>query len=431
VALTPAAARTAAALLIVAVSLAGVLLRPRGLSEAVFSAAGAAAMVVLGLVPAGQAARLLLQSWNVLLFFTGLVLIAWAAERSGFFRWAALWAARLAGGSARRLLVNVFVTGVAISTFLSNDATALLLTPMIISVAEETGLTPLPFALAGTFIADTASVTLPVSNPINVLYLDSFRGIRLASYLQHLLVPSAAAIAINLLLFLWIFRRPLRQRFPASSLAEPAAAIPHWPYFRFTLACLALLVAGYLVFAVLGLPLSLVAVAGALALALGGVATGQVLPRAIGRAPWAILPFIAGLLVLVQGLENTGVTGLLGAGLVGIAERGRLAGVLSMVFGAGIGANLVNNVPAASILTSAIRQARAQPLPLRRDLVYAGIFGCDVGPNLTILGSLSTMLWLVMLRSRGLRVTSWQYIRIGLLVTPLMLLAGALLIALL
>ncbi len=428
--MTPDLLRATAALLIVAVSLAGVLLRPRGLSEAVFSAGGAIIMVIAGIVPAGQALRVLGQSWNVLLFFTGLVLIAWAIERSGFFRWAALWSARLAGGSARRLLLNVFATGVLISTFLSNDATALLLTPMVVSVAGETGLPALPFALAGTFVADTASVTLPVSNPINVLYLDSFRGIRLAGYLQHLLAPSAAAIAINLLLFLWIFRRPLRQRFSAQALPAPGLAIPHRPYFRFTLACLALLVVAYLAFSTLGLPLSLVAATAAVALTAGGVAFGRLAPHEIGRAPWAILPFIAGLLVLVQGLENAGITGLLGAGLVSVAAHGRLAGVLSMTFGAALGANLVNNVPAATIITAAIRQGNVQPLPLRRGLVYAGIFGCDVGPNLTILGSLSTMLWLVMLRKRGLKVTAGQYIRIGLIVTPPMLLAGALLIAL-
>ena len=429
--MTPDTLRAAAALLIVALSLAGVLARPRGFSEAVFSAAGALVMIISGLVSADQAARLLAQSWNVLLFFTGLVLIAWATERSGFFRWAALWAARLARGDARRLLVNVFAAGVAISTFLSNDATALLLTPMIVSVAEETELPALPFALAGTFVADTASVTLPVSNPINVLFLDSFRGIRLGAYLQHLLAPSLVAIAINLLLFVWIFRRPLARRFSTETLPEPASAIPHASFFRFTLCCLALLIAAYLAFSLLGLPLSPVAAAGAAALLFGGIGFGRLHLREAGHAPWAILPFIAGLLVLVQGLENAGITGLLGAGLVHVATQGTLPGVLSMTFGAALGANLVNNVPAASIIAAAIHQGQIQPFALRRGLVYAGIFGCDVGPNLTILGSLSTMLWLVMLRRRGLQVTAWQYIRIGLIVTPLMLLAGALLIALL
>lgn len=419
------------ALLIFVLSLAGILVRPRGISEAVFSVAGGTLLVLTRVVPIRQAAGLLLASWNVLLFFAGLVLIAWATDRSGFFRWVALWAAKLAGGSPRRLLVNVFAVGVLISTFLSNDATALLLTPVVVSIADETGLTPLPFALAGTFIADTASVTLPVSNPINVLFLDSFRGIHLTAYLRHLLAPSLAAIAINLVIFLWLFRKQLTKRFNSAVLPAPWTAVPQRGYFCFVLVCLGLLSAAYLAFSVLALPLSLVAIAGAVTLVCGGIASRALRPSEIAHTSWTILPFIAGLFVLVQGLQNVGLTDWLGSKLVGVAEHGALAGVLSTTLGAAAGANLVNNVPMATILTSAIRLGGIQPVAFRRGLVYAAILGCDIGPNLTILGSLSTMLWLVMLRKRGMSVTNWQYIRTGLIVTPLMLLVGALLIALL
>ncbi|MGI8552017.1 MAG: ArsB/NhaD family transporter [Dehalococcoidia bacterium] len=419
------------ALVIFTLSLLAVLTRPRGISEAVSSVAGAALMLLATIVPVSQAAHLLLDSWNVLLFFAGLVLVSWATEQSGFFRWIALWAGRLAGGDTRRLLLNVFGLGVLISTFLSNDATALLLTPVVVALTQEIDLPALPFALACTFIADTASVTLPVSNPINVLFLESFRGIHLGAYLQHLLLPSLAAITINIAVFLLLFRGKTGPSFRGAALTAPREAIKEPRFFRYTLVCLAILCPAYLAGSLLGWPLSLVALAGAAALVLGGIGFGALPAAQVRHSPWTIVPFIAGLLVLVQGLENAGVSAWLGTQLVNAAGHGRLPGVLATVFGSALGANLLNNVPMATVLASSIRGAHVRPLALRRGLIYAAIFGCDIGPNLTIVGSLSTILWLVLLRGRGVQVTSWQYIRTGLIVTPPMLLAGALLIVLL
>lgn len=326
--------------------------------------------------------------------------------------------------------------GVLISTFLSNDATALLLTPVVMTVAQETGLAPLPFALACTFIADTASVSLPVSNPINVLFLDSFPRIHLGAYLGHLLAPSLAAIAINVGLFFLLFRFrflpfhfTIDGKFRSEALAHPRSAIECAGYFRYTLVCLALLALAYLLVSLAGGPLSLVALAGAAALIAGGLAFHSLPAGRLRRIPWTIVPFIAGLLVLVQGLENAGVTTWLGGQLVAVAAHGRFAGVLATTLGGAAGANLINNVPMATVLAASIRRSGVRPLAERRGLVYAAIFGSDIGPNLTIIGSLSTMLWLLLLRRRGIEVTNWQYMRVGLLVTPPMLLAGALLIA--
>jgi len=332
-------------------------------------AAGAIAMVLSGLVPPGQAGRLLLGSWNILLFFTGLILIAWVAEESGFFRWIALEAARLADGDSRRLLLNVFAVGVLTSTFLSNDATALLLTPVVIAVADETALSPLPLALACTFIADTASVTLPVSNPINVLFLESFRGIHLGAYIGHLLAPSLAAIAINILLFLWLFRGGDSGRFASASLPHSRTAVRAGGYFRYTVAGLAVIAVAYVVVAALGGPLSVVAMAGAVALIAGGTTSRSLTIVHLRRVPWTIVPFVVGLLVLVQGLENAGVTTWLGAEILAVAERSRFAGVIATVFGSALGANVLNNLPAATVLAASIRHADVYPLAARHDLV--------------------------------------------------------------
>ena len=328
------------------------------------------------------------------------------------------------------MLLNVLGFGVLISTFLSNDATALLLTPVIVAVTRELDLPVLPFALACTFIADTASVTLPVSNPINILFLESFRNIRLAAYLQHLFLPSLVAIALNVGLFLLLFRSKTGARFRVSALPVPRESLSNPRYFHFTLGCLGLLSAAYVAGSLLGWRLSLVALAGAAMLIAGGLALRALPVARIREAPWTIVPFIAGLLVLVQGIENVGVTSWLGSQLVAAADRGPLAGVLAATLGSAMGANLINNVPMATVMAAAIRQGHVAPIALRRGLIYAAIFGSDISPNLTIVGSLSTVLWLILLRRRQIEVSAWQYIRTGLLVTPLMLLAGALLIAL-
>lgn len=422
--------RLALALLIFAASLVAILVRPRGISEAVSSSLGALLMVIAGIIPVAQAVALLLDSWNILLFFAGLVVVAWATEQSGFFRWVALWAARLAAGDARRLLRNILALGVLITTFLSNDATALLLTPVIASVAEETSLPPVPFALACAFIANTASVTLPVSNPINILILEHFH-LRLNVYLAQLLAPSLFAIAINVALFPLLFRKQSKRQFSSAALATPDEAISNATFFHATLVCLGVLSLAYVAGSLLGWPLSLVALGGAIALLLSGIALGGLPVARVRRIPWNIVPFIAGLLVLVQGLENAGATDWLATQLVSIAGHGRFAGVFAAVIGSALGANVINNLPMATVMASTIRRAQVQPLLLRRGLVASVIFGCDVGPNLTALGSLSTILSLMLLRRKGLWVTSWDYMRVGLIITPPMLFLGALLIAIL
>ena len=399
------------------VSLIAILGRPRGIPEAASSAAGALLMLASRIVPVGQAIQLLLASWNVLLFFAGLVLIAWTAEQGGFFRWAALWAVRLADGSPLRLFLNVFGLGAIISTFLSNDATALLLTPVVVTLTEETGLSSLPFAFACTFIANTASVTLPVSNPINILLLEQFH-MRLGVYVAHLLAPSLAAIAFNTGLFLAVFHRRLGPAFSSKSLALPRGTVTNPRFLRYTLAGLGALSLAYLVGSLLDWPLSLVALGGAALLLLGGIGLGALKLGEVRHASWSIVPFIASLLVLVQGVENVGVTTWLAGRFMALAAHGPLAAILAATAGSAIGSNLINNVPMATVMASELRHLPAGSPALRRELVAGAIFGCDAGSNLTVIGSLSTMLWLLLLRRRGVEVTAWQYLRLGLLVTP-------------
>src|SRR5579884_3815117 len=215
-------AREVLVALITVATLLAVMLRPRGIAEALSALVGGALVVAVGAVPPVEAAGLLLDAWNVFGFFLGLMLIAAAADHAGVFDVLAWQAARRAGGSQRRLLVNVFAIGVVLAAFLSNDATALILTPVVYTLVARLGLPARPYAFACTFIADTASFLLPVSNPINILVLQRFPQ-PLGGYLQHLLPAALAAIAVNVAAFLLLFRNDLRRGFDVAALPRPAA----------------------------------------------------------------------------------------------------------------------------------------------------------------------------------------------------------------
>jgi arsenical pump membrane protein len=423
-----------AAIVIAALTLGLVMFRPRRLNEAFAALGGALAMLLLGVVAPGQALGVLAANWDVFGFFLGLMAIAALVERSGFFDWAATLAARLAGGSARRLFVNVLLVGVGISTLFSNDATALILTPIVYALVVRLHLRALPFLFACTFIADTASFVLPVSNPINILVLSSFR-LGLGAFLRLLLLPSLVAIGLNIALFLLLFRRQLRGQFEVKQLGTLDAAIRQPAYFRYACVVLGLVALGYLVASALRWPLSPVALAGAALLLAGGVRWRAARPREVAREiSWPIFGFVAGMFIVVAGLEQVRLTAVFASGLRALATLGgqphagpsTLGAILVGTFGAALGANVINNVPMALVMTTTIRHFGPLGATARLGLIGGTIFGSDLGPNITTVGSLATILWMLLLRRRGLEISALDYFRVGILVAPVMLLAGAL-----
>jgi len=417
-------AREVLVALITVATLLAVMLRPRGIAEALSALVGGALVVAVGAVPPVQAAALLLNAWNVFGFFLGLMLIAAAADHAGVFDVLAWQAARHAAGSRRRLLLNVFAIGIVLTAFLSNDATALVLTPVVYTLAVRLALPVRPYAFACTFIADTASFLLPVSNPINILVLQRFPA-SLPTYLHHLLPAALGAIAVNVVAFFILFRGDLRGDFDTTAIVRPAVVDRAPRLLRFTSGALVAIAAGYLLAAWQGWPLGLVALAGATVL-LGGWArwgnlAGQKLARELS---WGLFGFVAGFLVIVQGIENVGLVNGLGRGLALLAGAEPLRATFAALLTGALGANVVNNVPATLIQLAAI-----DSLPADRTqtlLAYGTIVGADLGPNLTTVGSLATMLWLLILRKRGVEISSLDYLRIGVATTPGLLLAAGL-----
>ena len=397
---------------IAAIATAGVIGRPFGWAEWIWAAGGAGLLVAVGLMPPVAAWHGVLKGVDVYLFLVGMMALAEVARWAGLFDWLAGWAARAAGGSSMRLFALVYGVGTVVTVFLSNDATAVVLTPAIAAVARTAKVRDaLPYLFICAFIANAASFVLPISNPANLVIYGSHMP-PLLQWVPRFALPSLAAIAATYGVLLWTQRAALRGRL-ATEIEQPVLSGP------------ARLAAG-------GIGVTVVVLMGASAfgLALGwptfaaGVGTAVVvLVRSGGGAgailrgiSWGVLPLVAGLFVLVEALDRTGVTGAIAGALTAVVSRSAVqAGwVAGLVLG--LGSNLVNNLP-AGLLAGRVVELAQVPDRVRS----AVLIGVDLGPNLSVTGSLATILWLTALRREGLQVGAWQFLKLGALVMPLAL----------
>jgi arsenical pump membrane protein len=347
------------------------------------------------------------------------------------FDWLAVQAARFAGKSAARLFLNVFLLGSLISMVLSNDATALILTPIVYVLVTKLRLPVLPYLFACTFIADTASFLLPVSNPINIIILSRF-PLDLLTFLRLLFLPSLVVIGINIAIFFLLYRKQLKGVFDIQRLPSAKQAVKHKAFFRYTCCVLAVIAFAYVIASAIQLPLSLVALSGAVLLLIGALFWRRTsLRQTASRISWSIFGFIAGMFIVVQAIEDTGLTTIFGNWLIQLSGGTSFGAVMVGTAGAALGTNLINNVPMAVVMISALAGIQHAPPVIQHGFIAATMFGCDLGPNLTTVGSLATVLWLLILRQRNVDVSGLDYFKVGVVVTPLMLLAGALTIWLL
>jgi arsenical pump membrane protein len=412
-------------------TLIGIMTRPFRWNEAIIAMVGGAVLLLLGLIAPADAFFTLIRDWNTFLFFLGMMGISALAEAAGLFDWLAVQAARLAGQNAARLFLNVFLLGTLISMVLSNDATALILTPIVYVLVTKLRLPVLPYLFACTFIADTASFLLPVSNPINIIITSRF-PLDLWTFLRLLFLPSLVVIVINIGIFYLLYRKQLKGAFDIQRLPSAEEATKHQGYFRYTCWVLAAVALAYVVASAIQLPLSLIALSGAVLLLIGALSWRRTsLRETASRISWSIFGFIAGMFIVVRAIEDTGLTTMFGNWLIHLSGDTSFGAVMIGMAGAAVGTNLINNVPMAVVMVSALGGIQHASPAIQHGFIAATIFGCDLGPNLTTVGSLATVLWLLILRQRNVDVTGLDYFKVGVVVTPLMLLAGALTIWLL
>lgn len=401
---------------IAAVATGGVIARPWRLPEAIWAVLGAASLVVFALVPWRDALGAVGRGTDVYLFLAGMMLLAELARQQGVFDWLAALAAKQARGSADRLFALVFGVGTVVTVFLSNDATAVVLTPAVYAAARAAKAEPLPYLFVCAFIANAASFVLPISNPANLIVFGSHMP-PLLSWLAQFGVSSVLSIGATYIVLRLTQRASLRERI-AEQVDMPALTrAGRLTAYGIGVAAVILLAASALDIR-LGLPTFLAGTLTACVVLIGQRRAPWDLLRHIS---WSVLPLVAGLFVMVEGLARTGVIEQLGRILQADAQSSTAA--TSWVAGAivAVACNLMNNLPVGLIVGSAVATASMPP-----QVAGALLIGVDLGPNLSVTGSLATILWLVALRRDGQEVGTWRFLRLGAVVTaPALLLALA------
>jgi arsenical pump membrane protein len=408
----PAAAATWT---IVALAIAGVIVRPFGWPEAVWAVAGAVLLLVLQFLSPHEVLAGIAKGTDVYLFLTGMMLLSEVSRAEGLFDWLAVLATRRAQGSPHRLFLLTYLVGVAVTVFLSNDATAVVLTPAVAAAMRAAKIdNPLPYLSSCAIVANAASFALPISNPANLVIYGTEMpplGVWLARYGA----ASLAAIVVTFAMLRWAERSTLRGVIDSDIPQPPLGRSGRVAACGIALTALVLLACSALDLQ-LGLP---TAVAG-MATALTVLVLERRSPwRVIRHVSWAVLPLVAGLFVLVEALAKTGVVRLLTELLQVEAGESALATAWGSGLAVAVASNLLNNLPTGLIAASAVHDgAIAEPI------VRALLIGVDLGPNLSITGSLATILWLAALRRDGIAVSAWDFCRLGLLVMPPSLLAA-------
>ena len=402
-----------AAVLILVGTILLIAFRPFGLREGIVAIVGGGFMIVAGwatLVDVWQTAQ---ATSGIMLFLIGMMIVATVVDEAGFFDWVAGWAIRASRGRGRLLYVYLYLLGAVITIFLSLDVTAIIFTPIVCASVLRLRLKAAPFVFASAFVANTASLTLPVSNLTNMLVY-GLLGIDFWSFVRYMALPNLAALAVNLVIFLAVFRADIPDTFNHTELnkRESNQRFLLVGGVGLTVVVVALLVAGFV-----GWPLYAVALIGAATLALVGLIFRQVSLATIMRGvAWQLPLFVVGMYVVVIGANRAVLAPLWGDLLRTSAAQPGL-GVILLAFVTGVGSNLVNNIPMSLVAITALSTSTAS----RQLLSFASVIGTNLGPNVTVFGSLATMLVLTTARRYGVQITPRQYLRIGLLTTPPMI----------
>ncbi len=389
-----------------------ILVRPRGLNEALGAGSGAIACLLFRLVSFSDIRAIAQQTANVLVFLLGMMIVTGIAEHAGVFEALAERAARASRGSGHLLLLTVFGLGAAITALLSLDVTIIVLTPIVYSVVTRIGIDPLPYLLACAFVANTASLFLPMSNLTNLLVFDLLH-LSFVHFAVVMFLPNIAALFVNIAVFFVLFRH----RIPRVYSLPDFGASPRPASFRGAAVGLGATLIALFVFGILGWPLAIPAIVGALILGFTALTRREI---SVGRMnegiAWPLFPFVFAMFIVIRAVEHAWI------GHIGhIPANAHFTTLASVAFGTGLGANIVNNIPMAVAMISLLR---ATPGLISEPIAFATLIGTNIGPSIITVGSLATMLWLAIVRQRGVQMNALTYTKIGVITTPLMVAAA-------
>ena len=400
-------------------SITGVIIRPFKLPEAVWAVSGAVLLVVFGLILPSDGLSGVLKGMDVYLFLTGMMLLAESAREEKLFDWLAAHATKLSKGSAKKLFILIYLVGTLVTIFLSNDATAVVLTPAVAAAMKSARVEkPLPYLLICAFIANAASFVLPISNPANLVIYGSHIP-PLMQWLPQYIVPSVVAIVITFCMLRFTQQKDLHQKIQTDILLPQLTQGGKTALYGIGATAAILLIASAKNMQ-LGLPT-----------AIAGIITSAIVTLRVKKSPmiilkgvsWSVLPLVAGLFVIVEALNKTGLTHTLANILNNSAAHSVANTVWGSGFGIAIACNLMNNLPAGLIAGNVIQIAHVPEV-----VKNALLIGVDLGPNLSVTGSLATILWLMALRREGHAVSAWHFLKLGafIMTTALLFALGTL-----
>ncbi|GGM00443.1 arsenic transporter [Pseudomonas asuensis] len=413
------------AFLIFLITIVLVIWQPKGLGVGWSASLGAVLALLTGVVSLSDIPTVWQIVWNATATFIGIIIISLLLDEAGFFEWAALHVARWGGGNGRRLFAFIILLGAAVSALFANDGAALILTPIVIAMLLALRFSPaatLAFVMAAGFIADTASLPLVVSNLVNIVSADYF-GIGFGEYAAIMAPVNAVSILATLVMLLWFFRRDIPKRYDLAQIKEPREAIRDRATFIAGWWVLGLLLIGFFIIEPMGVPISAISAVCALLLFVI-VARGHVIStqKVLKDAPWQIVVFSLGMYLVVYGLRNAGLTDYVTQALNYCAQYGVWGAALGTGLLTALLSSIMNNLPTVLIGALSIHDSEATGV-VQHAMIYANVIGSDLGPKITPIGSLATLLWLHVLARKNITITWGYYFKVGIVLTLPVLLA--------